>query len=97
MLFADGATGPARRFIPPGSEAAIVKRYGAVAEPGPGTGVLDDPVTGILWLVHRLAFDGQGVSAGDVVVSGSAVRRIEAPPGSRLLADFGAFAPVTGG
>ena len=23
MLFADGATGPARRFIPPGSEAAI--------------------------------------------------------------------------
>jgi 2-keto-4-pentenoate hydratase len=34
---------------------AIVKRDGVVEETGLGAGVLNDPVTGILWLVHRLA------------------------------------------
>ena len=83
---------------------AIVRRDGVVEETGLGAGVLDDPVTGILWLVHRLAAYGEGLWAGDVVLSGSFIRPVEAPPGSRFHADFGvfgqvsvAFAPVTGG
>ena len=74
---------------------AIVKRDGVVEETGLGAGVLDDPVTGILWLVQRLARYGQGLKAGDVVLSGSFVRAIEAPPGSRFQADFGAFGSVS--
>jgi 2-oxo-hept-3-ene-1,7-dioate hydratase len=74
---------------------AIVKRNGVVEETGLGAGVLDDPVTGILWLVHRLAAYGQGLKAGDIVLSGSFVRAIEAPPGSRFEADFGAFGQVS--
>lgn len=74
---------------------AIVKRDGVVEETGLGAGVLDDPVTGILWLVHRLAAYGRGLKAGDVVLSGSFVRAIEAPPGSRFEADFGAFGSVS--
>jgi 2-oxo-hept-3-ene-1,7-dioate hydratase len=66
-----------------------------VEETGLGAGVLDDPVTGILWLVHRLAAYGQGLKAGDVVLSGSFVRAIEAPSGSRFEADFGAFGSVS--
>jgi 2-oxo-hept-3-ene-1,7-dioate hydratase len=73
---------------------AIVKRDGVVEETGLGAGVLDDPVTGILWLVHRLARYGQGLSAGDIVLSGSFIRPIEAPPASRFHADFGAFGQV---
>jgi 2-oxo-hept-3-ene-1,7-dioate hydratase len=73
---------------------AIVKRDGVVEETGLGAGVLDDPVTGILWLVHRLAQYGQGLAAGEVVLSGSFIRPIEAPPGSRFEADFGAFGHV---
>ena len=73
----------------------IVKRDGVVEETGLGAGVLDDPVTGILWLVHRLAAYGQGLSAGDIVLSGSLIRPIEAPPGSRFHADFGAFGQVS--
>ncbi|MDZ4094876.1 MAG: 2-oxo-hepta-3-ene-1,7-dioic acid hydratase [Paracoccaceae bacterium] len=73
---------------------AIVKRDGVVEETGLGAGVLDDPVTGILWLVHRLARYGQGLAAGDIVLSGSFIRPIEAPPGSRFHADFGAFGSV---
>ncbi|MGQ0565146.1 MAG: 2-oxo-hept-4-ene-1,7-dioate hydratase [Gemmobacter sp.] len=74
---------------------AIVKRDGVVEETGLGAGVLDDPVTGVLWLVHRLAAHGLGLRAGDVVLSGSFVRPVEAPPGSRFHADFGAFGQVS--
>lgn len=72
----------------------ILKRDGMVEETGLGAGVLDDPVTGILWLVRRLADYGHGLSAGDVVLSGSFIRPVEAQPGSRFEADFGAFGQV---
>lgn len=74
---------------------AIVKRDGVVEETGLGAGVLDDPVTGILWLVHRLARYGFGIGAGEIVLSGSFIRPIEAPPGSRFQADFGDFGQVS--
>lgn len=74
---------------------AIVKRDGVVEETGLGAGVLDDPVTGILWLVQRLHRYGQGLKAGEVVLSGSFVRAIEAPHGSRFQADFGPFGSVS--
>lgn len=74
---------------------AIVRRNDVVEETGLGAGVLDNPVTGILWLVHRLAAYGQGLKAGDIVLSGSFVRAIEAPSGSRFEADFGAFGSVS--
>ncbi len=72
----------------------IVKRDGIVEETGLGAGVQDDPVTGILWLVHRLAEYGAGLRAGDVVLAGSFIRPVEAPSGSRFEADFGAFGRV---
>ena len=73
---------------------AVVKRDGVVEETGLGAAVLDDPVTGILWLVHRLAEIGEGVKAGEVVLSGSFIRAIEAPSGSVFEADFGPFGRV---
>lgn len=73
---------------------AILKRDGAVEETGLGAGVLDDPVTGIVWLVHRLAQYGQGIAAGDIVLSGSFIRPVEAPAGSVFDADFGPFGRV---
>ncbi len=74
---------------------AIVTRDGIVEETGLGAGVLNDPVTGILWLVHRLATYGMGIAAGEILLSGSFIRPIEAPPGSRFRADFGAFGQVS--
>lgn len=73
---------------------AIVKRDGLVEETGLGAGVLNDPPTGIVWLVHRLARYGRGVSAGDIVLSGSFIRPLEAPAGSIFEADFGLFGSV---
>lgn len=76
-------------------QGAIVKRDGVVEETGLGAGVLDDPATGIQWLVHRLAAYDLGISAGDIVLSGSFIRPIEAPPGSHFHADFGSFGAVS--
>ncbi len=73
---------------------AVVKRDGIVEETGLGAGVLNDPATGIVWLCQRLAQYGAGLSAGDIVLSGSFIRPIEAPPGSHFEADFGPFGRV---
>lgn len=73
---------------------AIVKRDGVVEETGLGAGVLNDPVQGIVWLVQRLAQYGAGLRAGDIVLSGSFIRPLEAPSGSSFEADFGPFGRV---
>lgn len=76
---------------------AILARDGVVEETGLGAGVLGDPVLGVVWLVQRLARYGRGLAAGEVVLSGSFVRAVEAPPGSRFHADFGGFGQVSVG
>ncbi|MCA0870718.1 2-oxo-hepta-3-ene-1,7-dioic acid hydratase [Seohaeicola saemankumensis] len=74
---------------------AIVTRNGTVEETGLGAGVLNDPVTSVLWLARRMADYGQTIEAGDIVLSGSFIRPIEAVPGSDIAADFGPFGSVT--
>ena len=73
---------------------AVVSRNGEVEETGLGAGVLDDPVESMVWLIHRLAEYGDGVRAGDVVLSGSFIRPIEARNGDSFRADYGAFGAV---
>ncbi|MBK8458344.1 MAG: 2-oxo-hepta-3-ene-1,7-dioic acid hydratase [Phyllobacteriaceae bacterium] len=74
---------------------AIVSRNGEVEETGLGAGVLNDPALAVAWLANRLAAYGESIRAGDVVLSGSFIRPLEAPPGSRIEADFGAFGQVS--
>ena len=73
---------------------AILKRNGVVEETGLGAAVLDNPLTSLCWLVRRLADYGQKIRAGDVVLSGSFVRIVEAPPTSHFHADFANFGTV---
>lgn len=73
---------------------AIVSNNGEVEETGLGAGVLNDPVLGIVWLAQRLGRYGQKIRAGDVVLSGSFIRILQAPQGSNIEADFGAFGRV---
>ena len=74
---------------------AIVSRDRVVEETGLGAGVLDDPITSVLWLARRMAGYGQKIEAGDIVLSGSFIRPIEATPGSHITADFGPFGSVS--
>ena len=73
---------------------AIVTRNDEVEETGLGAGVLNDPVLSMAWLVHRLAHYGEGLRAGDVVLSGSFVRLVEARHGDSFVADYGSFGTV---
>lgn len=74
---------------------AIVAKNGAVEETGLGAGVLNHPAMGVAWLANRLAAYGQGIAAGEVVLSGSFVRPIEAEHGSTIVADYGALGSVS--
>ena len=74
---------------------AIVSRNGEVEETGLGAGVLGDPVTGIVWLAHRMADYGQRIEPGQVILSGSFIRPVECPSGSQIHADFGTFGTVS--
>ena len=73
---------------------AIVKRNGVVEETGLGAGVLDDPVTSMVWLTERLESYGMTIRAGDIVLSGSFIRPVEARSGDTFHADFGDFGEV---
>ena len=74
---------------------AICLRNGEVEETGLGSGVLNDPVMSIVWLSERLQAYGQSIRAGDVVLSGSFIRPIEARSGDQFHADFGSFGEVS--
>ncbi|MCC6008490.1 MAG: 2-oxo-hepta-3-ene-1,7-dioic acid hydratase [Rhodobacteraceae bacterium] len=73
---------------------AIVSRNAVVEETGLGAGVLGHPATGIAWLANRLALYGQGLEAGEVVLSGSFIRPVECPHGTTITADFGPLGTV---
>jgi len=74
---------------------AIVSRNAVVEETGLGAGVLGQPALGMVWLVRRLAAYGQGLEAGQVVLSGSFIRPVECPPGTTVAADFGPMGSVS--
>ena len=88
-----------KRIEPRGADmrwmGAIVARNGEVEETGLGAGVLDHPALGIVWLANRLHQYGGAIAAGEVVLSGSFVRPVEARHGDKIVADFGAYGKIT--
>lgn len=72
----------------------ITSRNGEVEETGLGAGVLNDPVESVVWLARRMAQYGQTIEPGQVILSGSFIRPVECPPGTRIHADFGPFGSV---
>ena len=77
---------------------AIAARNGTVEETGLGAGVLNDPVTSVLWLARRMAEYGQQIETGDIVLSGSFIRPIECPRARRsrqILAPSALFLSIS--
>ena len=73
---------------------AITSRNGEVEETGLGAGVLNDPVESVVWLARRIAHYGQAIEPGQIILSGSVIRPVEAPAGTHINADFGPFGAV---
>ena len=64
--------------------------------PGLGAGVLDDPLEGIVWLARRMHRNtARSIEPGQVILSGSFIRPIECPAGTKIVADFGPFGIVS--
>lgn len=74
--------------------SAIVHRNSMVEETGVAAGVLNHPANGIAWLANRLHRWGEGLKAGETVLSGSFIRPIPARTGDSFLADFGEMGTV---
>lgn len=74
---------------------AIVSKNDEVVATGLGGAVLNDPVTGLVWLAQRMGQYGQRIEPGQVVLSGSFIAPIECPSGTKIHADFGAFGTVS--
>ncbi|MFD1199891.1 2-oxo-hept-4-ene-1,7-dioate hydratase [Brucella gallinifaecis] len=74
---------------------AIVSRNGSVEETGLGAGVLNNPATAVAWLANRLAEVGEAILPGEIILSGSFIRPIEALSGSTIFADYGSLGTVS--
>ncbi|UPJ54478.1 2-oxo-hepta-3-ene-1,7-dioic acid hydratase [Bradyrhizobium sp. 200] len=75
--------------------AAICYRNGRVEETGGAAGVLNNPATGVAWLANKLWRHGVTLRAGEVLLSGSFIRPIDALPGDVFHADFKSYGVVT--
>ena len=74
--------------------AALCSRNGQIEETGVAAGVLNHPANGVAWLANRLAPHGVSLAAGEVILSGSFIRPIEARKGDTFHADYGTFGSV---
>ncbi|MBN8940136.1 MAG: 2-oxo-hepta-3-ene-1,7-dioic acid hydratase [Rhizobiales bacterium] len=74
--------------------SAILTKNAAVEETGVAAGVLNHPAHGIAWLVRKLHQHERCLEPGQVVLSGSFVRPVEARKGDTFQADFGPFGTV---
>jgi len=78
------------RWIP-----VLVARNGQIEETGVAAGVLNNPANAVAWLANKLhAFDVT-LEAGEVILSGSFVRPIDARKGDTFHADYGPFGSVS--
>ncbi len=75
--------------------AALVYRNAQLEETGVAAGVLNHPANGVAWLVKKLHPLGVGLEPGQVILSGSFIRPIEARKGDTFHADYGPLGSVS--
>lgn len=67
---------------------------GETAGRGRGGDAMGHPLESLAWLANHLADRGQGLTAGQVVTTGSCTGIAPLPPGATALADFGELGRV---
>jgi 2-oxo-hept-3-ene-1,7-dioate hydratase len=75
--------------------AALCFRNGQVEETGVAAGVLNHPANGVAWLANKLAPHGVALEAGEVILSGSFIRPVDARKGDTFHADYGPYGTVS--
>lgn len=66
-------------------------RNGALAGQGSGANVLGDPRAALAWIANELCAYGEGLRAGDVVITGTCLTPVPVSAGDSVKVDFGGF------
>jgi len=66
-------------------------RNGALAGQGSGANVLGDPRSALAWVANELCTYGDGLRAGDVVITGTCLTPVPVSAGNSVNLDFGEF------
>jgi len=74
---------------------AMLYKNGVIEETGLAAGVLNHPATGVAWLANKIALQGDGLAAGEVLLAGSFTRPTPAVAGDTLHADYGPLGTVS--
>ncbi len=69
--------------------SAVVRHNDAIEDSGVFAMVFGTPWNALPWLATKLAAHGRRLEAGDIVMSGSAIRPYPAKPGDRFEIDYG--------
>jgi len=72
-------------------------RNGALAGQGAGANVLGDPKKALAWIANELSTYGDGLRAGDVVITGTCVTPVPVAAGDSVRMDFGEFGALEAG
>jgi 2-keto-4-pentenoate hydratase len=73
----------------------VFSHNGAVASTAPLSEVLASPLRSVCWLARKLADHGIALRAGDVILSGSPCRAVDAEPGDEFVADVSGMGRVS--
>jgi 2-keto-4-pentenoate hydratase len=66
-------------------------RNGALTRQGSGANVLGDPRSALAWIANELSAYGNGLRAGDLVMTGTCLTPVPVSAGDSVKADFGDF------
>jgi 2-oxopent-4-enoate/cis-2-oxohex-4-enoate hydratase len=66
----------------------VMRRGGEIVATGAGAQVLGDPARSVAWLANTLAERGQGIEAGEVVISGAVAGAHAAAAGDTFTVEF---------
>ena len=77
------------------AHAVSAWRNGKLAANGKGANVLGDPRIALTWIANELRTHGIGLSADEIVTTGTCVLPQAIAPGDTISADYGDFGAVT--
>jgi 2-oxo-hept-3-ene-1,7-dioate hydratase len=75
--------------------AGVCYRNGQIEESGVAAAVLNHPANGVAWLANKLAPHHVSLEPGQVILSGSFIRPVDARKGDTFHVDYGPFGSIS--
>ena len=72
----------------------VFEQNGRIIATAAGAEVLGHPAAAVAWLANKLASFGQGLEAGEIILSGAMTKAVEMVPGDVFRATFGGMGSV---